>query len=330
MAKKPIILVGAKGFWSMKDIVGEAVFKGKFELLYDEELYISEARCPYVAAIVVADQPLGPELMDRYPNLKTIARTGTGYDNVDIAAARARKIIVTRVAKLNAESVSDFALGLIFALSRGIVQVHENMIRSRWERKAGMLLHEMTIGIIGFGAIGQSLAQKLRVLGRQQILFWNRSLYPAVQEAAAGCGAKFVTLHQVMENSDIVVVAVALTDDTRHLINKELLYRMKPTAFLVNVCRGAVVDEEALADCVAEGRIAGMALDVYSVEPPDGSPFDLPHVQKLILCANEGKNVILTPHNAWMTQNSIRRVSVKVAQNVVSVLEGRTEEAEVV
>lgn len=330
--EKQIILVGAQGFWSVRDLVNREVLHDRFEMIYADDFRISLKDWDRVVAIVLADQPCDGMLMGKFPSLRTIARTGTGYDNVDIRAAQERNITVTRVSALNAESVSDFALGLLLALSRNIVQAHTDMVwYSVWERRSGMLLSEMTVGLVGLGAIGCSLAKKLHALGVGRLVGWNRTYRWRVEEVVRQCRLECLTLPQVMSESDAVVVGLALTAETKRFISREMLFRMKPSAFLINISRGAVVDEEALAECVAEGRIGGAALDVFSVEPPVGFPFAQPFVQKLIESAADGGcNVILTPHNAWLTKNTVRNVSLQVARNIQKVLGGQPQEAEIV
>lgn len=330
MAEKEIVLVAAGGFWAVRDIIERQVFRDKFEMVNAPDFNVFDLAKSRVVAIVIADQKCGPELMDRFPNLKTIARTGTGYDNIDVASAKERDIIVTRVSALNAESVSDFALGLLFSLSRNIAQTNRDMTLSLWERKKGMLLSEMTVGVIGLGAIGSFLAKKLRVLGARRILGWNRTDRPKVRELSKEYGLELVGMTELVSESDAVIVAVALTPDTKNLLDYYALACMKKTALLINVARGAVVNEESLATFIANGWIGGTAIDVFSVEPPLGSPFEQPFVKKLIQSYHEGRNVILTPHNAWLTESTVEKVSLQVARNVKGVLEKNFDGVEVI
>lgn len=330
MLKKPIVLVGAKGFWEVRELVENNVFKSGFELLNTSNFQIAGEKKSEVVAIVVADQPIGARLMDEFPKLRTIARTGTGYDNIDVKAASERKIIISRVAELNAEPVSEFTLGLIFALIRNIVGVHQKMCDSTWDRYKGMLMSELTVGIIGLGAVGRSLARKLHALGVKRLIGWNRTLRPQVMNTALNTHLEIVSLESVLKESDVVVVAVALAPETRNLLDEKLLSLMKKNAYLVNVSRGAVVDENALAEFVTAGEIAGVALDVFSLEPPADNPFQEPFMQKLIESAKNRRNVILSPHNAFRTKNSEEVISLRVAENIVGVLEGNMEGVEVV
>ena len=216
------------------------------------------------------------------------------------------------------------------ALSRKIAHLHEAMIMEKWERKSGMLLTEMTVGIVGLGTIGRSLSRKLNALGVKRLLGWNRTLRDTVVESAAEHRVELCKLDNVLAESDAVVIALALAPETKKLIDSKKLSLMKARAFLINVSRGAVVDEEALADAVADGKIAGVALDVFSVEPPLQDPFSEPFMKKLIECDRAGKSVILSPHNAFFTENAYKAISLHVAKNIVGVLEGALDDVEMI
>ena len=324
--QKSIILVGANGFWSLKELVNATLFHDRFELVYFKDFKIEQGKNHLVVAVVVADQPFGPDIMDKFPNLKTIARTGTGYDNIDVEVAHKRGIVVTRVAGLNAEAVSDFALALMFSLSRSIVKMHNDMSCGKWEQlRQGMLLSEMTVGIVGLGHIGRLLSRKLNALNVRRILGYNRTLRPEIKSMILETYLDFVSLEEVMSESDMVIISIALAEETKHLIDRHQLSLMKNTACLINVSRGAVVDEDALAKCVAEKWIAGVALDVFSSEPPADDIFEKPFFQKLIESSKNGANVILTSHNAGITRNSVKNISLQVAKNTVNVLDKKFE-----
>lgn len=331
MFDKPIILVGANGFWSLRDFINAEVFKNQFELVWSKDFNIENDLCDHVVVVVVADQPFGLELMEKFPNLKTIARTGTGYDNIDLEAARAKNVIVTRVAGVNAESVSDFALALVFALSRNIVKMHDDMLSGKWKQlRQGTLITEMDLGIVGLGHIGRSIAKKFHALNARRILGYNRTLRPEVKKTINDTNMEFCSINNVMAKSDMVVVALALNKETRDFIGLAELSLMKPEACLINTSRGAVVDENTLAEFVAERRIAGVALDVFSKEPPTDNFFNQPFLQKLVEASRNGANVILTSHNAGITKNSVKNISLRVAKNIIGVLDGNLDGIEIV
>lgn len=279
-----------------------------------------------VCAIVLGDQSCDSHAMALFPHLRTIARTGTGYDNVDVNAAQNRGIIVTRVSSVNAEAVSEYSVGLLLALCRNIVTSHHTLFQDHeWQRVPGTMLSRMTVGIVGLGAIGRSLAVKLHGLGVGKLLGWNRTLRPLVLALIhEQPNITIVSLQEIMQKSDAVVICLASTSETQGFINKELLLLMKPTAFFVNIARGNVVDEDFLADILEEKKIAGAALDVYSIEPPQNEQFFAK------LARNKTSNIILTPHVASFATSAIEEMSELVAQNVISVLEGHYENVEVV
>lgn len=327
---KPVILIGARGFWSMRELVDAEVFHQAFDLLFDEKICGGDEVRDHIVALVVADQVIDAVHMDRFPNLKTIARTGTGYDNIDIAAAHKRNIIVTRVAKLNANSVSEFALGLVLALLRHIPHIHTDMIAHTWERKYGMLLADVTVGVLGLGTIGQLLVRKLHALGAKRVLGWNRTYRPDIALLEEECRLERCAIRELASQSDVLVVALALSEETRNIVNRDMLSCMKPTALVVNIGRGALVDEEALAEFIADGKLGGAALDVFTTQPPDSTLFEKKFFQSLVQSVHAGKNVILTPHNAGITKHSVRNISLKVALHVDKVLRGEFDDVEIV
>jgi D-3-phosphoglycerate dehydrogenase len=330
MEERKILLVGAKGFWSRIDRIRE--FNLPVDPVLSIPLWIEDHLCPRVWGVVAADQTIGGEFLDRYPNLKVISRTGTGYDAIDIAEVKARGITVTRVAKLNAEAVAQTTVGYIFALCKNLVNLHAQMLQGQWTKEhESLLTGEMTVGIIGLGQIGRALTRKLHHLGFGGILGWTRRPdRPEILDLVETTELVTVDLDRLLRESDVVVVALALTDDTRHLLSREKLALMRPSSYLVNVCRGAVVDETALAEAVATERIAGVALDVFSDEPPTGSPFEAPYVQSLIDSARAGRQVILTPHCAGKTTVSVSRISRQVMRDLASVWAGDLTDVEVV
>jgi phosphoglycerate dehydrogenase-like enzyme len=327
---KPVILVASQSFWPVRDLVNQEIFKGEFELVQSMDFEISPERRKDVVAIILADQKVDASLMDMFPNLKTLARTGTGYDNIDIPEAEKRNICVTRVSELNAESVSEFALGLLMALSRNIIQTHIKMLNKIWERGSGLLIKEMTVGIVGLGAVGRSLTRRLHSFGVGRLIGWNRSTFRLeVNEVVDECGLELLALEQVLKESDAVIVALALTAETRNLIDRKMLSNLSPHSLFINVGRGAVANEQCLSEMILENKLGGIGLDVYSVEPPD-NPFEILFAKNFIEASRMGRNVILTPHNAATTKNSSKNIAMQVGRNVLKVLQGETEGLEIV
>lgn len=291
-------------------------------VLLRERVFVREARPqtkealmaalgPDVLALILGVQPfVDGEVMDRAPNLRAIGRKGVGVDNVDLEAARVRGIFVLNTPLAPVEPVAELTLGFMIALARSLVRADRATRQGDWEvrlRHKGPELRGKTLGLVGFGRIGQRVAELVQPL-RMRILYHDVCRYP---EAEARLGAIPVPLVTLFQEADWVSVHVPLTEETRHLIGRDLLALMKPSAFLINVARGPVVDEDALVEALRERRIAGAALDVFAHEPlPPEHP----------LCGLD--NVILTPHIGGLSQEGELAMSM-VARDVLAVLEGR-------
>ncbi|PYP36193.1 MAG: phosphoglycerate dehydrogenase [Gemmatimonadetes bacterium] len=251
------------------------------------------------ALIVRSETRVTADLLTRGPNLRVIARAGTGVDNIDVHAATRRGIAVMNTPGANTVSAAEHAMGLLLSLARHIPWAAEAMRRGEWDRKRfeGTELRGKTIGIVGLGRIGGHVAQLARAFG-MQVVGHDPYLSP---ERAAELQLKLLPLDQLLGQADVVTLHVAHTEQTHHLINAERLKLMKPTAVLVNTARGELVDEAALADALREKRIGGAAIDVFAVEP---LPADAP-LRTL-------ERVILTPHLAASTAEAQERVSVEI------------------
>ncbi|MBC7222863.1 MAG: hydroxyacid dehydrogenase [Anaerolineae bacterium] len=273
---------------------------------------------PEVSALVMGVHPfVDGEMMDRAPNLQAIGRKGVGVDNIDLEAARQRGIYVLNTPLAPVEPVAELALGLMIALARSVVQLDRATRQGAWDerlRRRGPELLGKTLGLVGFGRIGRRVAELVQPL-RMRVLYYDVRRYP---EAEARLGATAVPLPTLFREADWVSVHVPLTEQTRHLVGRDLLALMKPTAYLLNLARGPVVDEEALAEALREGRIAGAALDVFSCEPLG---------EEHPLCALD--KVILTPHIGGLSLEGEVAMSM-VVRDVLAVLEGREPEHAVV
>jgi D-3-phosphoglycerate dehydrogenase len=241
---------------------------------------------------------------------KIIARYGIGVDNVDLAAATKAKILVTNVPDYCIDEVSDHALALLLALARRITVADGAVKAGAWDvvAHAGMRrLRGQTLGLLGFGKIAKALASKVQPLGMKALV------YDPYLEAAliAQHGAEAANLDRLLAEADAISIHVPLSPETRNLIGPGELARMKSTAFLINTSRGGIVDEQALAEALKAGRIGGAALDVLFVEPP---PLDHP-LRKL-------PNIILTPHLAFYSRESVIELQTKAAEEVARALKG--------
>ena len=248
------------------------------------------------ALIVRSETRVTPDLLTRGPNLRVIARAGTGVDNIDVHAATRRGVAVMNAPGANTVSAAEHAMGLLLAQARHIPGAAEAMRRGEWDRKRfeGTELRGKTIGIVGLGRIGSHVAQLARAFG-MHVVGHDPYLSP---ERAAELQLKLLPLDQLLGQADVVTLHVAHTEQTHHLINAERLKLMKPTAVLVNTARGELVDEAALAEAVREKRIGGAAIDVFAVEPlPADAP--LRKLERVILTRSEERRVGKEGRSRW-------------------------------
>lgn len=202
------------------------------------------------------------------PQLRVVSQMAVGVDNVDVAACAARGILVGNTPGVLTETTADIAWALILASARRVVESAEFVKRGDWQTwgptmMAGADVHGRTLGVVGFGQIGQAVARRAQGFG-MRVLYWNRRPRP---ERAGELGAQLRRFEQLLEESDFVSINVALSDETRHMIDAAALARMRPDAFLINTARGPVVNEAALIEALRSGAIAGAGLDVTEVEP---------------------------------------------------------------
>lgn len=258
-----------------------------------------------VEGIIVGTDMLDAEILSHGKQLKVVAKHGVGVDNVDLEAANRLGITVTNTPGANSLAVAEMAVCLMLGLSRNLV-AGDNKVRSgNWQTMVGQQLSSKQVGIVGFGAIGRSLAQLLTGFGCQ-IVAYDPYASP---EAAKEAGVTLVSLDELLETSDYISLHVPNTPETRHMISKEAFGKMKKSAYLINVARGGVVDEYALAQALEQGEIAGAACDVFSEEPPslDHPLFKAP-------------NLVVTPHTGAHSREAMDGMSITAARNVVAIL----------
>ena len=239
--------------------------------------------------------------------LKIISRWGVGYDAIDIPAATDRGILVAYTPGVLNETVADFAFALLLSLARRVHIGHASMSQGKWEAAWGTDVFGKTLGIIGYGRIGRAMAQ--RATGFNMRLLAH-DLHPVSQ--IDGPPIQYVSLDELLAQSDFVSLHAALNPENRGLIGSAQLRRMKPTAYLINTARGALIDEAALARALQESVIAGAALDAFTVEP-------LPAIHPL----RTVPNLLLTPHLASFARETGERVSLLAAQAIVDLMNGR-------
>ncbi len=246
------------------------------------------------------------------PELKVIANMAVGYDNVDVEAAKERGIVVTNTPGVLDETTADTAFMLLLAAARRLGESERTLRAGGWhwwgpKLFVGVDVWGKTLGIVGMGRIGQAVARRGRGFG-MEILYHNRS---RKEDAEKELDARYADLDELLETADFVSVHTPLTEETRHLIGADELGKMKPAAVLVNTSRGPVVDEGALADALADGRIFAAGLDVYEEEPK---------VHPKLL---ERENAVLAPHIGSGSRETRDRMAVLAAENIVAVLSGR-------
>jgi len=241
------------------------------------------------------------------PRLRVVARNGIGVDTVDVQTATELGVVVTNAPSVNADSVADFTFALLLALVRNVVEADRSVRAGDWPPLVGVELRGKCLGLVGFGRIGQRVAQRAKGFGIRVVAY-----DPQPDRAAAeALGVELVDFARVLEESDFLSLHLPLTPQTRHLLGEEELRRMKPGSFLVNTARGGVVDEAALARALREGWIAGAACDVFEEEPPRTSPL------------LQAPRVLLSPHMASHTREAMARASRVAAENVLAVLRGQ-------
>ncbi len=240
------------------------------------------------------------EMMAQAPHLEVIGRAGVGIDNIDLAAASKRGIAVFNAPGGNTNAASELTMALILALARRLPEADRSIREGRWDRASfkGIELKGRTLGLVGAGRIGGEVARRCKVFG-MEVLVYDPYLQ---EERAEQLGVRLVSLEHVIENADVISCHVPLTDETRGLIDAPLLGRMKDRVLVVNASRGGVIDEEALAQALHEGTIAGAALDVYEREPlsPESPLRNAP-------------NLVLTPHLGASTEEAQVGVATEVA-----------------
>lgn len=284
-----------------------AGYDAELVVVTDRELATLVSLAGDVDAIMTNWADVPAELIDAAPHCRIIARLGIGLDNIDVRHATARGIPVTNVPDYCLTEVAEHTLALLLALARKIGVFHVNARAGKYDLAAGFPLRRIegqTLGMIGLGQIGRRVAAKAQALGLKVMAFSRSQPKPPA-------GVAWADLDTLLSQSDFVSLHVPLTGDTRNFIGAAQLARMKPTAFLINTARGGLVDHAALAAALAANRLAGAALDVQDREPPGLSqpPYNDPRV-------------IVTPHAAFYSTESVEELRRRVAHQVGARLAG--------
>lgn len=269
------------------------------------------ARLPGYEALVVRSQVMvDAEALAAGSRLVVVGRAGVGVDNIDLEAATRAGVTVVNAPTANTVAAAEHTLALLYALARRVPGADASLRAGEWQRSRfmGQELRGKALGIVGLGKIGMTVADRARAMEME--LFGHDPF--VTEEAAAQHGIRLLPLAELLPRVDVLTLHVPLTHATRGLIGAEELALMKPTALLVNVARGGVVDEAALAEALREGRLAGAAVDVFEQEPPRGSAL------------LEAPATVLTPHLGASTEEAQTRVAVETAQQILDVLAGRS------
>lgn len=256
-----------------------------------------------VDGVIAGDDPFTARVLDTAPQLRVISKWGVGTDAIDHEAAARRGVAVTNTPGVFADEVADMALGYLLLLARRQHVVDRVVRAGGWPKVEGETLRGRALGILGMGSIGRAVAPRGAAVG-MTVLGADPS--PAAQQAASADGIEVVDTATVFTRSDYLVLCAPLTPQTRHVVNARALRSMRRGARLVNVSRGALVDEKALVEALCSGQLAGAALDVYEDEPlPEGSP-----LRRL-------DHVVLGAHNGSNTRQAVARTSRAAVDNLL-------------
>lgn len=312
--KKIVVLNSAKLDFDNKldfSLLSEFAIVTKYDVSSDEEIL---ERVQGQDIVITKEMPVGRELILQFPSsVQLICEAGTGYNNIDIAAAREKNIAVCNVPSYSTEAVAQLVITFMLNLSSSLIQQQIMLHEKNFDNFTKCLqvphfeLQEKTLGVIGgTGAIGQDVINIALTLG-MNILVYNRTPKPGNDPRV-----QFVTLEELIKQSDFITIHCPLTVDTKHLINKERLQMMKKSAFIINTARGAIINELDLIEALQQGEIAGAALDVQDPEPPE---LDNPLFSM--------SNVILTPHIGWRRLESRQRLIRLMASNIEAFIQGK-------
>jgi D-3-phosphoglycerate dehydrogenase len=288
----------------LKEFSSELVFNPYGRALSEEELLPLLKDCDgYIADL---DQVTG-KVLAGCSKLKVISRYGVGVDGVDLKAAKEKGILVTNTPGMNAASVAELAMGLILDIAWNISMLDRKTKAGEWTSSTGTVVNGRTLGILGLGATGKKLA-KLAQCFSMKVIAYSPHLIP---EYAKENNIGIATFDQVIEQADVISLHMPLSKETRHLINVEVIGRMKPGTILINTARGGIVDEEAAYRALKDGHLGGLGLDAFEVEPAKDSPlFQL-------------DNVVVTPHTGSYTKEAMKNMENMAVDNLIRALSGK-------
>ncbi len=263
---------------------------------------------PYDAILIRSGSKMNAQVIEAAENLKVIGRAGVGIDNVDLAAATRRGVLVMNSPSGNTVSTAELAIGLMLALARNIAPAAASTKAEKWDRKsfAGVELFGKRLGVIGFGRVGREVAARCRAFG-MEVQAFDPFVAPALAEQA---NVKLRTLDEVLQTSDYLTLHTTLTPETKHLVGKDALAKVKNGVRIVNAARGELIDDDALLEALESGRVAAAAVDVYPQEPP------------VDWRLAKHPKVLATPHLGASTKEAQERVGTDIARQVRDYLKG--------
>lgn len=288
----------------LRAFADELVFNDTGKPLSEDDLIPLLQGCD---GIVAGLDSITRKVMEACPDLKVISRYGAGYDRVDIAAAKELGIKVTNTPGVNAQAVGELAFGLILSLARKIPYLNKETQSGSWVRSTGMELHGKTLGILGLGAIGKVVAACAKGFG-MTVLAYDPYIN---EEYCKNNQIESVSFTELMSRSNVVSLHLPLLESTHHMIDAEALQLLPDGAILVNASRGGIIDEDAAYDALKSGKLSGLGLDAFEVEPPIGS--------KLF----ELDNVIATPHTGAHTKEATDNMANASVKNLIDLLTGQ-------
>lgn len=259
-----------------------------------------------IRAVIAGSEPYSRLVLNAHPQLRVIARAGVGYDAVDVAAATERGIAVTITPNTNQDAVAEHTFALILAIAKSVIPQHLGTVAGKWPRKATLPLRGRTLGIAGLGRIGKAVAIRGQCFGMKLLAYEPYPDHAFIKQY----GIELVPFERLLAEADFLTLHMPATAEARHIINRNTLAKMKPTAYFVNTARGALVNEADLVEALRNKTIAGAAIDVFEEEPPgDHALFHM-------------DNVVVTPHAAGVDLQSRDDMALSAAQTIISFSRG--------
>lgn len=294
---------GSAALEKLQAFTNDLVFNELGRPLTSDELIELIGDCDgYIAGL----DDVTAEVLAAAPNLKVVSRYGAGVDRVDLTAAKANNIMVTNTPGANAEAVGELAFGLILSCARKIPYLNSSTRAGGWERSKGMELYGKTLGVLGLGAIGKVVARCGQGFGMKVVAY---DPYINLDYCAAN-NITSMSFDELVECSDVITLHLPLLESTHHIMSADALSRMREGTILVNASRGGLIDEDAAYEALKSGKLAGLGLDAFEVEPPSASPLF------------EFDNVVVTPHTGAHTKEAGDTMAEMAVDNVIAVLSG--------